>query len=61
MAVFRISEDYDSDSDCSDAENSLYRKGVKKIAKKLQLSDIFVTNDDGKIALAAASTVLSAK
>ena len=36
---FRLSEDFDSDSDCSDNNNKLYRKGVKSIQKAFSKSD----------------------
>ena len=41
LQVFRISEDYDSDSDASDDDNKFYKKGAKKISKVLKESLIF--------------------
>lgn len=48
---FRLSEDFDSDSDCSDEDNKLYRKGVKSIQKVLAKSDkLVIDNDIAKLA-----------
>ena len=41
LKTFRLSEDYDSDSDVSDEDNKLYKKGTKHIAKLLKKSSVF--------------------
>ena len=43
--VFRLSEDYDSDSDASDADNKIYRKGYKAVSKHLKAESMFETED----------------
>ena len=45
LKTFRLSEDYDSDSDASDDENKLYAKGHKAISKHLKQRDEFVVDD----------------
>ena len=35
LNTFRLSEDYDSDSDASDEENKIYNKGSKAVGKLL--------------------------
>lgn len=47
---FRLSEDFDSDSDASDDDNKLYRKGTKSVIKLLKKDDrIVIDNDIAKI------------
>ena len=43
--MFRISEDYDSDSDASDSDNKIYRKGYKAVVKHLKAQSVFETED----------------
>ena len=51
LQVFRLSEDYDSDSDASDSDNEGYKKGYKTIVKKLVKSEKFQINDENQISL----------
>ena len=48
LKVFRLSEDYDSDSDASDDENKVYRKGYKRVVKNLEKSSKLTFTSDGK-------------
>ncbi len=45
MQAFRVSEDYDSDSDASDDDNKTYRKGKKQVSKLLAASSLFKVED----------------
>lgn len=45
LQCFRLSEDYDSDSDASDEDNKKYHKGYKSIVKMLEKSSDFTTDD----------------
>ena len=46
LQCFRLSEDYDSDSDASDDENKQYQKGYKSIEKILKKSEAFVIDSN---------------
>ena len=52
MQTFRLSEDFDSDSDASDTENRAYRKGRKAVKKILASSSDLKVDEDGKVSLA---------
>ena len=52
MQTFRLSEDFDSDSDASDSENRAYRKGRKAVKKILASSSDLKVGEDGKVSLA---------
>ena len=46
LKVFRLSEDYDSDSDCSDDDNKAYRKGRHHVIKMFGKSDLLKLEGD---------------
>ena len=49
MQTFRLSEDFDSDSDASDSENAVYRQGRKAVVKLLTRSGEVSVDEESKV------------